>query len=65
MKIASFIERRQAVRSARELGATRSSPDWDWKNIKVSTVGTYVQRIHEKLHVRSRHEIIARYKGGG
>ena len=31
--------------------------------IKVSTVGTYVQRIYEKLHVRSRREIIARYKG--
>jgi len=34
-------------------------------NIKVSTVGTYVQRIYEKLHVRSRREIIARCKGGG
>jgi DNA-binding NarL/FixJ family response regulator len=33
-------------------------------NIKVSTVGTYVQRIYEKLHVRSRREIIARYRGG-
>ena len=31
-------------------------------SIKVSTVGTYVQRIYEKLHVRSRREIIARYK---
>jgi DNA-binding NarL/FixJ family response regulator len=29
-------------------------------SIKVSTVGTYVQRIYEKLHVRSRREIIAR-----
>jgi DNA-binding NarL/FixJ family response regulator len=32
-------------------------------SIKVSTVGTYVQRIYEKLHVRSRREIIARYRG--
>jgi DNA-binding NarL/FixJ family response regulator len=31
--------------------------------LKVSTVGTYVQRIYEKLHVRSRREIIARYRG--
>lgn len=31
-------------------------------SIKVSTVGTYVQRIYEKLHVRSRREIIARCK---
>jgi len=31
-------------------------------SIKVSTVGTYVQRIYEKLHVRSRREIIARYR---
>ena len=31
--------------------------------IKTPTVGTYVQRIYEKLHVRSRREIIARYKG--
>ena len=30
--------------------------------IKTSTVGTYVQRIYEKLHVRSRREIIAIYK---
>jgi DNA-binding NarL/FixJ family response regulator len=28
-------------------------------DIKTSTVGTYVQRIYEKLHVRSRREIIA------
>jgi DNA-binding NarL/FixJ family response regulator len=34
-------------------------------NIKVSTVGTYVQRIYEKLHVRSRRGIIARYKAAG
>ncbi len=34
-------------------------------SIKVSTVGTYVQRIYEKLHVRSRREIIARCKGDG
>jgi DNA-binding NarL/FixJ family response regulator len=32
--------------------------------IKSVTVGTYVQRIYEKLHVRSRREIIAVYKGG-
>lgn len=32
-------------------------------DIKVSTVGTYVQRIYEKLHVRGRREIVARYKG--
>ena len=31
-------------------------------DIKVSTIGTYMQRIYEKLHVRSRREIIARYK---
>ena len=31
-------------------------------SIKVSTVGTYVQRIYEKLHVRRRREIIARYR---
>ena len=31
--------------------------------IKVSTIGTYMQRIYDKLHVRSRREIIARYKG--
>lgn len=34
----------------------------DQLDIKVSTVGTYVQRIYEKLHVRNRREIIARYK---
>lgn len=34
----------------------------DELTIKVSTVGTYVQRIYEKLHVRSRREIIALYK---
>jgi DNA-binding NarL/FixJ family response regulator len=32
-------------------------------DIKTSTVGTYVQRIYEKLHVRSRREIIAHYRG--
>jgi DNA-binding NarL/FixJ family response regulator len=32
-------------------------------DIKPSTVGTYVQRIYEKLHVRSRREIIALHKG--
>jgi len=31
-------------------------------DIKVSTIGTYMQRIYDKLHVRSRREIIARYK---
>jgi DNA-binding NarL/FixJ family response regulator len=30
--------------------------------ITVSMVATYVRRIYEKLHVRSRREIIARYK---
>ena len=30
--------------------------------IGVSTVNTYIQRIYEKLHVRTRREIIARYK---
>jgi DNA-binding CsgD family transcriptional regulator len=28
--------------------------------ISTSTVGTYVQRIYEKLHVSSRREIMAR-----
>jgi len=36
----------------------------DELSIGVSTVSTYVQRIYEKLHVRSRREIIARYKSG-
>ena len=31
--------------------------------IGVSTVGTYVQRIYEKLHVRTRREVIARFGG--
>jgi DNA-binding NarL/FixJ family response regulator len=31
-------------------------------DIAVSTVGTYVQRIYEKLHVRNRREIIAAQK---
>lgn len=35
----------------------------DHLNLKVSTIGTYVQRIYEKLHVRSRREIMARFKG--
>lgn len=30
--------------------------------IKTPTVGTYVRRIYEKLHVRSRRELIALYK---
>jgi DNA-binding NarL/FixJ family response regulator len=33
--------------------------------ISGSTVSTYVQRIYEKLHVRTRREIIARYQEGG
>lgn len=33
--------------------------------ISISTVATYVRRIYEKLHVRSRREIIAFYRGGG
>jgi DNA-binding NarL/FixJ family response regulator len=33
-------------------------------DIAVSTVGTYVQRIYEKLHVRNRREIIAAQKKG-
>ena len=33
--------------------------------IAVSTVNTYVQRIYEKLHVRSRRGLIARYKSPG
>jgi DNA-binding NarL/FixJ family response regulator len=32
--------------------------------ITSNTVGTYVRRIYEKLHVRSRREIIAYCKGG-
>ena len=32
--------------------------------IKAVTVGTYVGRIYDKLHVRSRREIIAIYKSG-
>ena len=35
----------------------------DELEIKVSTIGTYMQRIYDKLHARSRREIIARYKG--
>lgn len=35
----------------------------DELDIKVSTIGTYMQRIYEKLHVRSRREIMARFKG--
>ena len=33
--------------------------------ITSNTVGTHVQRIYEKLHVRSRREIIACYRGAG
>jgi DNA-binding NarL/FixJ family response regulator len=33
--------------------------------IKTPTVGTYVRRIYEKLHVRSRRELIALYKEPG
>jgi len=32
--------------------------------ISTSTVGTYVQRIYEKLHVSSRREIMARRRPG-
>ncbi|MEI7900530.1 MAG: response regulator transcription factor [bacterium] len=31
--------------------------------IGVSTVNTYIQRIYDKLHVRSRRAVIARFKG--
>jgi DNA-binding NarL/FixJ family response regulator len=31
--------------------------------ITSNTVGTYVRRIYEKLHVRSRREIVVFYKG--
>jgi DNA-binding NarL/FixJ family response regulator len=37
----------------------------DELGIKPATVGTYVGRIYEKLHVRSRREIIAICKAGG
>jgi len=33
--------------------------------ISVSTVNTYIQRIYEKLHVRSRSAIIAKFKDDG
>jgi DNA-binding NarL/FixJ family response regulator len=33
--------------------------------IGVSTVNTYIQRIYEKLHVRSRRGLMALYKGKG
>jgi DNA-binding NarL/FixJ family response regulator len=33
--------------------------------ITSNTVGTYVRRIYEKLHVRSRREMIACYRGTG
>jgi DNA-binding NarL/FixJ family response regulator len=33
--------------------------------VAVSTVNTYVQRIYEKLHVRSRRGLIALYKSPG
>lgn len=33
-------------------------------DIGISTVSTYVQRIYEKLHVRTRREVIARYNKG-
>ena len=38
---------------ARELGIT------------TNTVGTYVRRIYEKLHLRSRREIVSYYRGAG
>jgi DNA-binding NarL/FixJ family response regulator len=31
--------------------------------LKWQTVATYVQRIYEKLHVRSRREVVAHYQG--
>jgi DNA-binding NarL/FixJ family response regulator len=34
-------------------------------NIAVSTVNTYIQRVYEKLHVRSRRGLIAIYKSPG
>jgi len=37
----------------------------DELGISISTVATYVRRIYEKLHVRSRREVIARYKNSG
>jgi DNA-binding NarL/FixJ family response regulator len=33
--------------------------------ITSNTVGTYVRRIYEKLHVRSRREIVSYYRGAG
>ena len=33
--------------------------------IKTPTVGTYVRRIYEKLHLRGRRELIARCKEQG
>ena len=33
--------------------------------ITTNTVGTYVRRIYEKLHVRSRREIVLYYRGAG
>jgi DNA-binding NarL/FixJ family response regulator len=37
----------------------------DELGITSNTVGTYVQRIYEKLHVRSRREIVSYYRGVG
>lgn len=34
-------------------------------DITLSTVATYVRRIYEKLHVRTRRDVIARYKHSG
>jgi len=33
--------------------------------IGVSTVNTYIQRIYEKLHVRTRREVVSYYRGTG
>lgn len=34
----------------------------DELGVSISTVATYVRRTYEKLHVRSRREVIARYR---
>jgi DNA-binding NarL/FixJ family response regulator len=37
----------------------------DELGISTNTVGTYIRRIYEKLHVSSRREIISYYRGAG
>jgi DNA-binding NarL/FixJ family response regulator len=37
----------------------------DELGISTNTVGTYIRRIYEKLHVNSRREIISYYRGAG